>query len=173
MLYSLGAVLGGFLSATALWFVSGLFGWIPLTIRLTFFAITAAALMAAELGFVDLPLPQNARQIPQSLFYRGVGRATLQFGFEMGTGVRTYVSATPPYLLAIALLLGFTDFVNAIAAGVGFGTGRAAVVWMRKWARDKERWDDLLKRRLTWMKPTTLIVLSVALVRLGSSSGLP
>jgi transposase-like protein len=43
---------------------------------------------------------EAGRQVPQDVFARGLYRAALQFGFEMGTGVRTYVPATTPYLLA-------------------------------------------------------------------------
>ena len=60
--------------------------------------------MLREIGLVTIRLPQNARQIEQDVLQRNRRRGCSQFGFELGTGVRTYVSATAPYVLAVALL---------------------------------------------------------------------
>lgn len=43
-----------------------------------------------EFGLVRLPLPQNGRQVPESVRDDGPRYGALQFGFEMGTGLRTY-----------------------------------------------------------------------------------
>ncbi|MCT2584607.1 serine hydrolase [Actinophytocola sp. S1-96] len=72
------------------------------------------------LGVVSFPLPQNARQVPQEALRRNVARGALRFGFEMGTGMRAYVSATVPYVLVVALLLTAPGIVTVLAAGVGF-----------------------------------------------------
>lgn len=95
-------------------------GWRPAV------AITAALLgVARDAGLVTLRLPQNARQVPQDVLQRDLVRGALQFGFELGTGVRTYVSASLPYVAALAVLLA-NDVGTALLTGLGFALGRAA-----------------------------------------------
>jgi hypothetical protein len=118
--------------------------------------------LAHELGLVRLALPQNARQVPQAVFYQGLKFASFQFGFELGTGMRTLVSATAPYVVALAILLGFSSAYAAVTAGVGFGFGRASMVWLRFGASHKESWDELLTKRLLWIKPLSFVALAVA-----------
>jgi hypothetical protein len=101
-----------------------------------------------ELGVVRLRLPQNARQIPQDVLHRHLLRGSAQFGFELGTGARTYVSATAPYVLAAGVLLLGQDLAAALLAGLGFGTGRAATPLLRRLSGDAGRWDADLARRL-------------------------
>jgi hypothetical protein len=62
----------------------------------------------------------------------------------MGTGVRTYVTATSPYLLAAFLLLASPGLAATLAAGVGFGVGRGIVPGLRSFAPDPRDWDDAL-----------------------------
>jgi hypothetical protein len=65
----------------------------------------------------------------------------LQFGFEMGTGVRTFAQSPLPHIVTLAIMLppGLTE---ALLAGVGFAPGRLltavdmpAVASERKWER--------------------------------------
>jgi hypothetical protein len=112
-------------------------------------ALAGAALLGLlrELGLVRLPLPQNARQVPQDVLHRDLLRGSARFGFELGTGVRTYVSATAPYVLAVGVLLLGQDLAVALLAGIGFGAGRAATPLLRRLSGDTARWDgDLLPR---------------------------
>ena len=127
-------------------------------------AAAAVALLGVlrDLGLVRLPLPQNARQIPQDVLHRHLLRGSAQFGFELGTGVRTYVSATAPYVLAAAVLLLGQDLAVAVAAGLGFGAGRAATPLLRRLSGDPGRWDADLAGRL----PAVRLVAALAMLAL-------
>jgi hypothetical protein len=85
---------------------------------------------------------------------RNVLRGAAQFGFELGTGVRTYVSASAPYVLAVAVLLAGQHLGIAILAGLGFGAGRAATPLVRYAARAVAAWDVLLRARLQLLTTT-------------------
>jgi hypothetical protein len=143
----LGLLGGGLLSALALGLVSGIFAPVPAAWRHA--AIVAVALLGLlrEVGVVPIRLPQNTRQVPQDVL-RSLVRGALQFGFELGTGVRTYVSATAPYVLAVAVLLGGQRLPVAILAGLGFGAGRAATPLLRLASGAAADWDRRLGTRL-------------------------
>ncbi|MFJ4466936.1 hypothetical protein ACIP2X_05360 [Streptomyces sp. NPDC089424] len=158
-MFTLGLLTGGVLTAGVLWLLSGLFTPLPAGVRQGL--VVAAAVLAAlrDAGRLRLRLPQNARQIPQDVLRRHLARGALQFGFELGTGVRTYVSASAPYAIAVAVLLSGGSAAPALAAGAGFGAGRALTPALRRLSGDGEHWDDRLARRLTGMT-----VLSSALI---------
>ncbi|MBO4207683.1 hypothetical protein [Micromonospora echinofusca] len=118
--------------------------------------------LGRELGLVPIRLPQNARQVPQDVLHRSLRRGALQFGFELGTGVRTYVSASAPYVLATAVLLGGQRLSVAVLAGVGFGVGRALTPLARRAAGTGDRWDADLRARLRAITVTAAVVLVVA-----------
>ncbi|MEU2429178.1 hypothetical protein ABZ611_06590 [Streptomyces sp. NPDC007861] len=148
-MFTAGLLAGGALSAGVLWLFSGLFTPLPAGVRQGL--IVAAALLAVgrDAGRLTLRLPQNARQIPQDVLRRHLMRGAVQFGFELGTGVRTYLSATAPYVMAVAVLLSGGSYLPALAAGLGFGAGRALTPALRRLSGNGERWDARLARRLT------------------------
>jgi len=129
----------------------------------------AAAVLGAlrDTGRLRIPLPQNARQIPQHVLQRHLVRGTLQFGFELGTGVRTYVSASAPYVMAVAVLLSAGSYPAALATGLGFGVGRALTPLVRRLSGAAEAWDGRLARRLTVQSVLACTVIAVAFVLLG------
>lgn len=98
----------------------------PLPIRIGLVAVAAVAIALREFGVVGFPLPQNARQVPQWMTAIP-GYGALQFGIEMGTGMRTYLPTGLPHLLALAMLL-LADPAAALLAGLGFGLGRVAMM---------------------------------------------
>ena len=102
--FTLGLLLGGTLAATVLWLLSGLAAPLPRSVRVAAILAVAVLGVAREAGWVRIPLPQNARQIPQEVLKYRIRRGALRFGFELGTGVRTYVSASAPYVVALGLL---------------------------------------------------------------------
>jgi hypothetical protein len=109
-------------------------------------AAAAVPVLAAELGLLRLRLPQNARQVPQ--FVTGVPFwGPLQFGAEMGTGMRTYSPSGLPHLAALALLL-LGSWPAGLAAGAGFATGRALMTLGFLGTRDRSRADDAFLRDL-------------------------
>ncbi|MEU7909348.1 hypothetical protein [Actinoplanes sp. NPDC049118] len=93
-----------------------------------------------EFGVVSFGLPQNARLVPETVFRHGRFFGPLQFGLEMGTGLRTYVTSGLPYVLlpAVALL---ASPVAALVAGVGFGLGRSLMTSSNLRFSDDNSWD--------------------------------
>jgi hypothetical protein len=160
--FVLGLLLGGLASGLVLGLASGLAAPLPAGWRQA--AALAAALLGLlrETGLIRLPLPQNTRQVPQDVLQRNFRRGALQFGFELGTGVRTYVSATAPYVLAAALLLTGT-LPAALIAGLGFGAGRAATPLLRQASGAPLDWDARLPGRL---RPTALLACTAILTAL-------
>ena len=69
------------------------------------------------------------------------------FGFEMGTGARTYVPAAAPYLIIIAVVLFGEGAVPGLATGAAFGLCRGLVVADRSLHRNRAGWDAALERR--------------------------
>ena len=162
-MFGVGLVLGALLSALVLFAVSGLATPAPATVRYGVVVALAIAGVLRDTGVLRFPLPQNARQIPQAVLTGDVARGSVRFGFEMGTGVRTYVSSTVPYVLAIALLLTGPGIATAIAAGTGFGTGRALTPAARYASHDGARWDAALHAWLRTIKLTGGFAVTAAL----------
>jgi hypothetical protein len=78
--------------------------------------------------------------VPSTVIGTGGQAGALQFGFEMGTGVRTHMPSNLPYLpLVTVLLVG--NWVAALLAGLGFGLGRAAMALGRHHSGDAAWWD--------------------------------
>jgi hypothetical protein len=165
--FTLGLLLGGTLSAAVVWLLSGLSAPLPPPARTAAILAVAALGAARESGLLTFPLPQNARQIPQEVLQTNLRRGTLQFGFELGTGVRTYVSATAPYVLALALLLAHESLPVALLTGAAFGAGRALSAALTYLARDDHRDTTIATRfpRLTTATATaSLIALALLLL---------
>ncbi len=147
-LFVIGLLSGGLLSGLVLGLLSGLAQ--PLAATWRYPAIVALAVLGLlrDAGIVRIPVPQNARQVPQEVLRRDMLRGALQFGFELGTGVRTYVSASAPYVLALAVLLGGQSLWVAALTGLGFGAGRATTPLIRLASGAVEDWDAGLRRRV-------------------------
>ncbi len=119
----------------------------PVPDALAVCAVAAAVAVAVlrDIGVLRLDLPENRRLIPQDVFRNHPYASAGQFAFELGTGVRTYVPATAPYVAAIALLV-LEPGLGVLAAGFGFGVGRSYTLLGRWRARDRMRWDESLDR---------------------------
>ncbi|GAA2098768.1 hypothetical protein [Actinomadura alba] len=107
-----GAVLGGLVQVL-----------LPLPVRLGLLGLVAVAVLLREGGLVTLPVPENQRLVPEHVQHRGRLVGTIQFGFEMGTGMRTYSPSALPHLVLLAILLAL-PFHGALAAGAGFAAAR-------------------------------------------------
>jgi hypothetical protein len=151
---TLGLVLGGCASALGFWLLSGLAQplWAPL--RLALLAVVAAAALADEAFTLGWRWPQNARQVPQAIRRRAPAAGMLQFGFELGTGLRTFVTSRAPYVVVALLLVGGLPIIGALSLGMGFGIGRAFMPLMRAWHRDTADWDLRLERASRLLKLT-------------------
>ena len=143
----LGLIAGGVVSGVLLGLLSGLSAPVPAFVRYP--AVVAVAVLAAlrDAGVIPVALPQNARQVPREVLRHRPRRGALRFGFELGTGVRTYLSASAPYVLAVAIFLAGPRPHVAALAGAGFGAGRAVTPLIRRASGAVEGWDaDLLVR---------------------------
>jgi hypothetical protein len=94
-----------------------------------------------DFKLVNFNLPENRRLVPERVFEQGFGRGALQFGIEMGTGARTYVPSTTPYVLVVALALLSGGFASIAAASLGFALGRAGVPWIRTLVLHPLEWE--------------------------------
>ena len=92
--------------------------------------LAGVALIAVgrDFGLIHLQLPQAARQIPQEALTLGPLASAFRFAFELGTGVRTYLTGSGPYVLAAAILLLQPNAPSVALAAVGVAVGRTLPV---------------------------------------------
>ncbi len=145
-----GLIVGGVLSAAVLLVVGSLLRVpVPVPVRWLVVAATLGLTLLVERGVLDLRLPENRRLVPESVFRLGRYLGPLQFGVEMGSGVRTYLPSVLPYPAAVAVLL-LASPAAALCAGVGFGLGRSLMTvshlrygpdgaWDLEWLRHGRR----------------------------------
>lgn len=130
---------------------------LPSSAALVIVAVAAVAIVPGEFGLFAVRLPQNARQVPEWVIDDGARLGALRFGFEMGTGVRTFMTSDLPHLLAVAVLL-LADVPQAASAGLAFGAGRAWMTLSRLWYGRTDQWDAELGR---WLRALR-VVLAIA-----------
>jgi hypothetical protein len=124
--YFSGTIAGALLTSLAAWTVSGFSEPIAREPRLALLLAAVLAAWVARQGFVPgFSLPESRRQIPAETFGGGLVRGAFRFGFELGTGLRTYVPAIAPYVLLLVILIGRPTLGVALMMGIGFGLGRA------------------------------------------------
>ena len=116
-----------------------------------------------EFGLYRLPLPQNRRQVPQTVIFAGGRVGALQFGFEMGTGLRTFMTSGLPHVAVLAAAL-VAPWWAAILIGAGFGIGRAVMPMLRMAWRPPSGWDDRFLDRRQWISVALLTTALLALV---------
>jgi hypothetical protein len=158
-----GLLLGGAGTATVLVVAGSLIrAPVPPPVRWAAVGVALCAVLLRERGVVRFPLPENRRLVPDSVLRLGRHLGPLQFGLEMGTGVRTYLPSGLPYVGAVAVLL--TAPVSAgLGAGLGFGLGRALMTTSSLRYDADSGWDGawLRHRRLLAPVTTTTFVLSL------------
>jgi hypothetical protein len=137
----LGAVLVAFVAAVVGALPQAL---LPAPARWAVFGAVAVAVLLREVGMLRFTVPENARLVPEDVQHLREWGA-LQFGFEMGTGMRTYSPSALPHLALVAVVL-VVPFPAAFALAAGFAAGRLAMPllsnawsddgdWTRVWAR--------------------------------------
>ncbi|MEO7196217.1 MAG: hypothetical protein ABIZ05_15625 [Pseudonocardiaceae bacterium] len=115
--------------------------------------------LAGECGLHRVRLPHRRAQVPSTVIAAGGDAGALRFGFEMGSGVRTHMPSNLPYLPLVAVLL-VGGWAAAVAAGLGFSLGRAAMALGRHYSRDTPWWDQQWRRHERSLR----IVLALAAV---------
>ncbi|MDQ4009944.1 MAG: hypothetical protein M3228_04445 [Actinomycetota bacterium] len=123
--------------------------------------------LAGECGLHHIALPHRKAQVPSAVIGAGGDAGALQFGFEMGCGLRTHMPSNLPYLPLVAVLL-VGSWVAALLAGLGFGLGRAAMALGRHHSRDATWWDRQWHRhgrrlRITLALSAVLLVAGILL----------
>ena len=134
---------------------------VPPVVRVGLIAVVALFVVAGECGLHRVLLPHRRAQVPSTVMAAGGDAGALRFGFEMGSGVRTHLPSNLPYLPLMAVLLVST-WPAALATGLGFGLGRAAMALGRHYSRDGSWWDDQWQRHERPLR----IVLALAAVLL-------
>lgn len=119
---------------------------LPPAVRAGVIAAVALIILAGECGLHRVALPHRRAQVPSTVIAAGGDAGALRFGFEMGCGVRTHMPSNLPYLPLVAVLLTST-WQAALAAGLGFSLGRAAMALGRHYSRDRSEWDNQWQRR--------------------------
>lgn len=144
-----------------LFLLGSLLGPIRGLLTLPLLAVAVAVTVAHLCGW-KVGLPSAKRIVPSEIIGRGHIVGALQFGFEMGTGARTFMPTFLPYI-TVVLVLTQSSAVQAALAGVGFGLGRAAMVAGRFFHGAPEQWDHELARLLRLL-PWALLAVMAPLV---------
>ena len=122
-----GTASGALVTVIAVWVLSGFLAPVPQRARLIILALGAVVVWLAKEGPLQsrIHLPEAKRQIPAEVFGHGLLKGAYRFGFELGTGVRTYLPSPAPYLVALLILLGNVTLGDALLVALGYGLGRA------------------------------------------------
>lgn len=124
--YFTGTIAGALLTSLGAWLLSGFSEPLGMQSRLTLLVLAALAAWVIKHGYLPgVTLPESRRQIPAETFGGGLVRGAFRFGFELGTGLRTYVPAIAPYVLLLVILIGRPTLGAVLLIGIGFGLGRA------------------------------------------------
>lgn len=144
--FFIGALLGGASTGGALALLGLGMPELPGSVATLILLLAATLLLATDLGLWRLRLPQNARQVRVAVLEMRDSVGAAMFGFELGTGARTYMTGTAPYLavLTVALVGGGWE---GLLGGVGFGVGRGLLPLDRELRSDRESWDIQIR---TW-----------------------
>jgi hypothetical protein len=156
---------GLLLGAVLVTFVAGAVGalpqaLVPAPVRYALFGLVALPVLLREVGLVRFPVPENARLVPEDVQHLRRWGA-LQFGFEMGTGMRTYSPSALPHLALAAVLL-VVPLPAGFALAVGFAAGRLAMPLM------SNAWSDDGEWTLVWAHAERVVRPLLALTCIGS-----
>ena len=140
---------------------------LPPAARVGVIAVVALFVLAGECGLHRVSLPHRRAQVPSTVIASGGDAGALRFGFEMGSGVRTHMPSNLPYLPLAAVLL-MSSWPAALAGGLGFGMGRAAMALGRHYSGDGTWWDGQWRRHQRWLRivlAAAAILLTAAILR--------
>lgn len=165
--FGLGLIVGGVVTSFVVMVLGSLVRWaVPVTALIALSVAWFAVIAVRELGWVSFGLPQNARLVPESVFRHGRFFGPFEFGFEMGTGVRTYVTSGLPYV-AVLVVACFASPLAAVLAGVGFGLGRTLMTMANlRFSADGE-WDRVFDAQATAIRALLLASFAGSLALIG------
>lgn len=142
-----GALIGGVTSGAGVGIGALLIPSVPSWVSLALLGLIAALVLLRDSGIVAVPFPQNPRQVRQSVLRMHPASGALMFGFELGTGARTYMTGAAPFIAIMAVLTtqGHGLFAGVLA-GAGFGLGRGLIPLDRRFHRGEDAWDHWIRR---------------------------
>jgi sulfite exporter TauE/SafE len=160
--YAIGSTLAGTLLGACAGGLGDLFSGVFPAASSRVLILAGAALVGVglDLGLGGLRLPSVARQVNEDWLrsYRGwvygVG-----FGFQLGLGFVTVVSASAVYLAFLAALLNCSAPAGALI-GAAFGFSRAAVLFLAAGVDTTDRLLSLGDRLAHWRQPALLLSIS-------------
>ena len=121
----------------------------PSAVLLSVMGLVALPLSLRDLGVIKFWMPENKRLVPEQVFRLGSFFGPLQFGIEMGTGMRTYVTSSLPYILLIDAFLS-SSLANALLASFGFAAGRSLMTVLSVLGGEATVWDAQFKSLRMW-----------------------
>jgi hypothetical protein len=110
--------------------------------------------------------------VPETVLRLGRHLGPLQFGLEMGTGVRTYLPSGLPYVGAVAVLMT-ASLPLALAAGAGFGLGRMLMTTSSLRYAPDDGWDREWRDHARTLAKLTDAAFMVSLLAIMLWSGMP
>lgn len=136
----------------------------PLDVALAVALGALASLVAVVngAGFGDR-LPQARRLVPASVLGRASSAPAIQFGFEMGSGYRTFSPSGLP-LMGVLFALGSGGLVAGTVVWLGFGLGRSAFALGRNLFPVPEKVDAALnglvvRARVRWVASAAVLAM--------------
>ena len=162
--YGVGLVLGSCLVAAVAVVLGGLVqSLIPAAVRIALLGTATLIVLLRELQLIEFPVPQRRRLVAENVTRRGPTAGPVQFGFEMGTGMRTYSPSALPHLLLLAMVLALPPAWSFAAA-----TGFAAARWLRAAASigydDDGAWSDAWTGHQRPLSAVSALAVTTALV---------
>jgi hypothetical protein len=147
---------GLLLGAVVVAFVAAVLGalphaLLPEVVRDVLFGLAAVPVLLRECGLLRFPVPQNARLVPEDVQHLRQWGA-MQFGFEMGTGMRTYSPSALPHLALVAIVF-IVPFPAAFALAAGFALGRLTMPLLSNAWSDDGAWSAVWARSERVVRP--------------------
>lgn len=137
---------------------------LPAPVRWALFALVALPVLGREAGLLRFRVPENARLVPEDVQHLRHWGA-LQFGFEMGTGMRTYSPSALPHLALVAVVL-VVPFGPALALAAGFAAGRLLMPVLANAWSDDGAWTAVWSRAEPVVRPVLALAAVGSLVTL-------
>ena len=144
--FFIGLISGGIATGTVAGTLALLISDIPRQFRLGTALLLISAIAVMAIIGKTTSLPQNRRQIPQTVTHTGDPQGALQFGFELGCMMRTYISSCYPHILIVLVVLLGENVLNGIVAGTGIALGRASTALNRLGYSTTETWQIAMAR---------------------------
>ena len=165
--YLAGTSAGALMTALTAWILSGFLAPLAPPIRYFLLVLGALLLWMVKQGPLStvLSLPEARRQIPAEVFGDTLTRSAFRFGFELGTGVRTYIPSPAPYILLLALIVAHLPLGITVMVGLGFGLGRTVPLLVQVSANERLKFTREFLRAMNQFAPTpaSLLILLGAL----------